>query len=120
MKTAGNTILYTLLNIRYSALILPTGVVAYLAGIPPWMVLVAAVCLILAAAAELFTSVAHGLSTAHQLREQAELIRSLTAGAETYANGGWLDGSEGNEPVREGREDGPEGEAGGQGPVPAR
>lgn len=99
MKTTLVAIGYTALNVRYASLILPIGVVAYLAGIPAWLVWTAAVCLGLAVAAEVFTSAANGLGTAMQLQQRDEYLRNLTEGAEQYANGGWvgLNGDEGED-----------------------
>lgn len=114
MKSAGIAAAYTSLNFRYSSLILPAGVVAYLMGVPTFMVVTAAVLLILATAAELTTSVINGITAAQALTMQDQYMSGGFDELAAYANGGWLNGSvEGQEPGPEGEDPGEgEGEAG--------
>lgn len=115
---------YTLMNIRYSALILPCGVVAYLLQLYP-LAVIAGILLVAAFAAEVALSVANGVEMHQQVTAQKlwaadeddRLARAL-ADIERYSND-WTDqhgseaeaGEAGSEAGR--REEGPpEGEAG--------
>lgn len=114
-KTAGYAVLYTVMNVRYAALIIPTAVIAYLLQIYI-LALVAAGLLVLAAAAEVALSIANGVSAAMQIREHDQLMNTYMADVEKHANDWTHRGSE--DPAREGEGEDPSGE--GQDPVPAR
>jgi hypothetical protein len=122
LKQVGNSVLYTLANIRYAALILPSGVTAYFYATHPyeWYTIVLAGLLVLAAGAEVALSIANGIEAAKAVRamdeyavQQQRDIRSGLDKLNEYAND-W---------TGRGREDSaPEGEDPdeGQDPVPAR
>lgn len=115
MRTATIGIGYALLNFRYGGMALPFGIVTYLLGAPGWAVVATTAAVVLALVAELYTAAAHGILAALQDRQSRSAYDALALAAETYANGGWLNGGiEGQEPEYEG--EGDEGE----GPVPVR
>lgn len=113
---------YTMLNIRYAALILPCGVVAYLLQLYP-LAITAGILLVAAFAAEVALSISNGVE-AHRAIEghkqweqyQDEQLAKGLENLERFSNGEkvGLDGSE--DPASEGED--PTGE--GQGPVPSR
>ena len=114
IKAAVTVTGYTLLNVRYSALILPCGVVAYLLGFY-WLAVVAGVLLLLAAGAEVALSIANGLEAHRQIQVQRQmqaedeaLVASFMTDIEKHANDWTHRGSE--DPAPEG-EDPDEGEA---------
>lgn len=78
---------FAVLNVRYSALILPTGVVAYLLGLPFFLVVSATVLLALATGAELVTSVANGIHAVAQAAMQQQYLDQVFQEIEDYANG---------------------------------
>lgn len=98
IKAASLFTLYTVASVRYGSLVLPAAAVAYLLGAPFWLVTVSVVLLVMASAAELFTSVVHAVA---QLQEQA-MVDHMYEDIERYANG--------SEEASE--EDGPADEAG--------
>lgn len=109
MRTALTAIGYTVLNVRYAALVLPVAAFAFISGrVDTWSWLVWAVGLLvgLAVAAELVGSAINGNTAAQQAKAQREYQADVWNKITNYANGGWagLDGSEG--------EAGTEGEAG--------
>lgn len=122
LKQVGNSVLYTLANIRYAALILPAGVTAYFYsthGIE-WYTIALSGLLVLAVIAEVALSIANGIEAAQAVRamdeyakqQKADILSGLDKLNE-YAND-W---------TGRGREDSaPEGEDPneGQDPVPAR
>lgn len=95
LKLAG----YTFLNARIASMILPVGVVGFLADSPGWLTWVAGGMLVLGLAGEGFTAYAHGsaalLAEQMQARHEHQLVSEMAADAEAWANGGWLYGSEG-------------------------
>ena len=101
-KRAGLFTLYTVGSIRYGSLVLPAVAVAFIIGSPTWLVVTSVVLLALTGAAELFTSVVHGVA---QVQEQ-DMVDRVYADIERYANGGQEAGEEdssdeaGGEPVR--------------------
>lgn len=120
MRYVGVATLYAVLNFRYAALVLPVGVVAYLLGLPAWLVTVAVVLVAGAFAAELLTSITNGVSTAAQMEAHRSAYAKMMSDAERYANGGWVglngNGKEDGTGQGQGRPDDGEGEA----PVPAK
>lgn len=110
VKAAGYAVLYTLMNVRYAALIIPTAVIAYLLQIYV-LALVAAGLLVLAAAAELSLSIVNGVSAAMQIREHDQLMNTYLSDIEKHANDWTHRGSE--DPEGEGPDEGED-------PVPAR
>lgn len=113
---------YTLMNIRYSALILPAGVVAYLLQLYV-LAVVAGILLAAAFVAEVALSIANGVEMHSQLEaqkrwgldEENRLALAL-ADIEKHAND-WTNqhGSEAEAGPPEGEDPGE-----GQGPVPSR
>ncbi len=119
IKTAGRVTGYTLLNVRYSALILPCGIVAYLLGFY-WLAITAGALLAAAVIAEVTLSV----SNAIEFHQQYEMQKQMQAEDETLL-ASFLDNIEkhANDWTHRGSEDSaPEGEdpGEGEGSVPAR
>jgi len=119
MITLGRVTVFTLMNIRYSALILPCGVVAYLLQFYA-LAITAGILLVAAFAAEVALSIANGVEMSQQVEAQKQwqadedqrLARAL-ADIEKYSNDWTQRGSEG-----EGSgEEGSPGEEGGTAPV---
>lgn len=120
MIRLGRVTLFTLMNIRYSALILPCGVVAYLLQFYA-LAVAAGILLVAAFAAEVALSIANGVEMSQQVEAQKQwqadedqrLARAL-ADIEKYSNDWTQRGSEGEAgPPEEGRS----GEEGGTAPV---
>lgn len=84
VKRAAQFTLYTVASIRYGSLVLPAAAVAYLMGAPFYLVTISVVLLVLAAAAELFTSIVHGVA---QVQEH-DMVDQIYTDIERYANGG--------------------------------
>lgn len=104
LRVAG----WSLLNIRYGSLILPSGVVAYLLGLPAWLVATTAGLLGVAVALEVFGAVVGGRHTAAQQRAAQEASEQYLADIERYANA-WA-----------GSDDGPDDDGPDADPVPAK
>jgi hypothetical protein len=109
---------FTLLNIRYAALILPTGVVAYLLGVYV-LAVVAGILLVAAFAAEVALSISNGIDAYHSVElakrlqaDEEQAIAQVLSDIEDWKN---QHGSEDSAPEGE---DPTEGQ--GQGPVPSR
>ncbi len=84
LKRAGLFTLYTIGSIRYGSLVIPAALVAWILGLPSWLVVASVVLLVLAVASELFTSVVHGVT---QVQEQA-MVDQVYKDMEWYANHG--------------------------------
>lgn len=122
-KTAAHAAFYTLMNVRYAALVIPTAAVAvalHVTGVGNgWVPAAAAAGLLaLAGVAEVGLSIHNGITAAKQIRARDNYMADYFADIEKYANDWTGRGSE---------DSAPEGEAGGQGPdeeggasVPAR
>lgn len=112
LKTTANATFYTVMNVRYAALILPTGVVAYLLQLY-WLAWVAGGLLAAAFVAEVGLSIANGVGAARQIKQRDDNIKDMLSKLEMHANDWTGRGSE--DPTPEG-EDPDEGQA----PVPAK
>jgi hypothetical protein len=128
-KTAVHAAFYTLMNVRYAALVIPTAAVAvalHFTGLDSgWRAAAVALgLLVLAMVAELGLSVYNGVTAAKQVRARDNYMADYFANIEKYANDWTGRGSEDSAeagPEGEAGKQGPdEGEAGGQAPVPAR
>jgi hypothetical protein len=131
-KTAVHAAFYTLMNVRYAALVIPTAAVAvalHLTGLDTGVraAAVALGLLALAMLAELGLSLYNGVTAANQIKARDDYMAGYLADIEKYANDWTRRGSEDSaEAGSQGRQAGPEGEApdegeaGGQAPVPAR
>jgi hypothetical protein len=113
IKTAGVAAFYTVMNVRYAALIIPTGVVAYLLQLY-WLAWVAGGLLAAATAAEVALSIANGVGAARQMAQRNKAVDDFFSEVEKYANDWTGRGSE-----AEASDEG-EGPDEGQAPVPAR
>jgi hypothetical protein len=121
IKTAVHAAFYTLMNVRYAALVIPTAAVAvalHVAGIGDgWVPAgVSAGLLVLAMVAEVGLSIYNGITAARQVKARDDYMADYFADIEKYAND-WT--GRGSEDIPEA---GPEGEGPdeGQAPVPAR
>lgn len=114
-KLFGQSVFYTMMNVRYAALIIPTCLVAWVLQLYPLAVM-AGVLLVLATGLEVGLSVANGVGAAMQIREQDLMMTSYLDNIEKHANDWTHRGSE--DPTSEGEGEDPPGE--GQVPVPAR
>lgn len=115
LKTTANAAFYTVMNVRYAALILPTGVVAYLLQLY-WLAVVAGALLAAAYAAEVGLSIANGVGAARQIKQRDDNIKEMLSKLERHAND-WT--NRGSEDPAEGEGEDPDGKEGGA-PVPAR
>lgn len=116
-KTVLDGVVYTILNIRYSALILPTAAVALALHFSSWLAVAALVLLVLAVIAELALSVHNGVEAAKAIRLEKQRELEQQAWMDRY-----LDRVEkhANDWTGSGSEDQGEAPDEGQAPVPAR
>lgn len=121
IKTAVHAAFYTLMNVRYAALVIPTAAVAvalHLTGVDSGLTAAAVALglLVLAMVAEVGLSVYNGITAAKQVQARDDYMADYFADIEKYAND-WT--GRGSEDSAEAGDEG-EGPDEGEAPVPAR